>query len=219
MKLLQVIIGIIMTIAGLLMIIITWNEFAYSKPVTFSTAFVLTSAIIFYLMREFIMPLLYKHKDRKNGLRNLNIPIFTDGTICNNKNRDCQFLERENDFKCACSLFKTTLDKIGGEDKSVVETISTLKERFQKCINATCDENEVDRVLVFVDDLDRLQPLRAVELLEVLKIFLDCERCVFVLALDYNVVVSGVKQKYGSDFKADKGRSFFDTQGEKHDDK
>jgi hypothetical protein len=49
-----------------------------------------------------------------------------------------------------------------------------------------------------------------VELLEVLKIFLDCEKCVFVLAIDYNVVVSGVKSKYGADFDADKGRSFFD---------
>jgi len=105
---------------------------------------------------------------------------------------------------------KGAIDKMGADDKSVVETISTLKERFQECINAACEKNKVDRILVFVDDLDRLQPLRAVELLEVLKVFLDCEKCVFVLALDYNVVVSGVKQKYGSDFKADKGRSFFD---------
>ena len=105
---------------------------------------------------------------------------------------------------------RNAMDKIGNGDKTVVETISTLKERFQDCIIAACEKNKVDRILVFVDDLDRLQPLRAVELLEVLKIFLDCEKCVFVLALDYNVVVSGVKQKYGSDFEADKGRSFFD---------
>ena len=42
--------------------------------------------------------------------------------------------------------------------------------------------------------------------------FLDCKDCVFVLALDYNVVVSGIKSKYGDVFSADKGkgRSFFD---------
>jgi hypothetical protein len=33
---------------------------------------------------------------------------------------------------------------------------------------------------------------------------------VFVLAIDYNVVVSGVKSKYGTDFDENKGRSFFD---------
>lgn len=35
------------------------------------------------------------------------------------------------------------------------------------------------RIVFYIDDLDRLQPLRAVELLEVLKIFLDCEKCVY----------------------------------------
>jgi len=67
----------------------------------------------------------------------------------------------------------------------------------------------VDRILVYIDDLDRLQPIRAVELLEVLKIFFDYKNCVFVLAIDYNVVVSEVKSKYGTDITADKGRSFF----------
>ena len=95
-------------------------------------------------------------------------------------------------------------------DANVHDTIATLKERFQACVDAAVTENKVDRVLVFIDDLDRLEPLRAVELLEVLKIFLDCEKCVFVLAIDYNVVVSGVKSKYGADFDESKGRSFFD---------
>ena len=101
-------------------------------------------------------------------------------------------------------------DVNGGASKSLNETVATFKERFQECVDKAVDKHGVNRVLVFIDDLDRLQPLRAVELLEVLKIFLDCEKCVFVLALDYNVVVSGIKRKFGADFKADKGRSFFD---------
>ncbi|MCL2527887.1 MAG: KAP family NTPase [Defluviitaleaceae bacterium] len=93
---------------------------------------------------------------------------------------------------------------------SPILTLATLKTKFQACIKTAVQEKGVDRIMVFIDDLDRLQPLRAVELLEVLKIFLDCDRCVFVLAIDYNVVVSGVKSKYGVDITADKGRSFFD---------
>ena len=57
---------------------------------------------------------------------------------------------------------------------------------------------------------DRLQPAKAVELLEVLKLFLDCDRCVFVLAVDYEVVTSGIRQKFGNDVSVEKGRSFFD---------
>jgi predicted KAP-like P-loop ATPase len=106
---------------------------------------------------------------------------------------------------------KTKLDKKDTPaDKTVSETISTLKDRFQECVDEAIKKHGVERIVVFIDDLDRLQPLHAVELLEVLKIFLDCEKCVFILAIDYNVVVSGVKSKYGADFKADKGRSFFD---------
>ena len=48
-----------------------------------------------------------------------------------------------------------------------------------------------------MDDLDRLEHRKAVELLEVLKLFFDVEGCVFILAIDYDVVVKGVTAKYG----------------------
>ena len=91
-----------------------------------------------------------------------------------------------------------------------VSEILALKDQFQKAVNSKLEETKRQRVVVFVDDLDRLHPAKAVELLEVLKLFLDCENCVFVLAVDYEVVTMGIKQKYGSDVDAQKGRSFFD---------
>lgn len=91
--------------------------------------------------------------------------------------------------------------------------LESLKESFQTLVNQRAGEN--GRVVIFVDDLDRLEPRKAVELLEVLKLFLDCENCVFVLAIDYDVVCRGVEAKYGklSDEKTpneNKGKSFFD---------
>lgn len=110
---------------------------------------------------------------------------------------------------------RDALDKPHTETRSVNEIIRDLKENFQKCV---CDalageggiDNEEDRVVIFIDDLDRVPPVRAVEILEVFKNFIDCEKCVFVLAIDYNVVVSGVKGKYGADIDESKGRNFFD---------
>lgn len=96
-----------------------------------------------------------------------------------------------------------------GED-DVAEAINNLKDEFQKSVDAKLKESGKDRLVVFVDDLDRLNPGKAVELLEVLKVFLDCERCVFILAIDYSVVSQGVKEKYGSLIGEDKGKSFFD---------
>ncbi len=63
---------------------------------------------------------------------------------------------------------------------------------------------------MFVDDLDRLLPIRAVELLECMKLFMDLEGCVFVLACDYQVVAKGLKQKFGLSEGDLDGKSFFD---------
>ena len=93
-------------------------------------------------------------------------------------------------------------------EENLFEAVEKLKESFQKLVNEKAG-NE-GRVIIFIDDLDRIEPERAVELLEVLKIFLDCEKCIFVLAIDYGVVTKGVKVKYGNDFSEGKGKSFFD---------
>ena len=103
--------------------------------------------------------------------------------------------------------------KLTGEEERDVDmpqAINDLKERFQQAVNAKLEESGKDRLVIFIDDLDRLHPGKAVELLEILKLFLDCDRCVFVLAIDYEVVSQGVKQKYGELIGEEKGRSFFD---------
>lgn len=96
----------------------------------------------------------------------------------------------------------------GKEDAS--NAVESLKSTFQACVDNAISQKGKDRVVIFIDDLDRLNPAKAVELLEVLKVFLDCEHCVFVLAIDYSVVSSGVKEKYGDLIGSDKGRRFFD---------
>lgn len=112
------------------------------------------------------------------------------------------------------SISGEAANKVGemmeGGSVNYASEIIHLKERFQNAINEKLKKENKDRVVIFVDDLDRLQPVKAVELLEVLKMFLDCENCVFILAVDYEVVTLGIKQKFNSDVGDEKGRSFFD---------
>ena len=75
-------------------------------------------------------------------------------------------------------------------DLDAVEELVELKKIFQNLVDKKTQNGK--RVVVFVDDLDRLQPEKAVEVLEVMKVFLDCEKCVFVLAVDSAVVMQGV---------------------------
>ena len=95
------------------------------------------------------------------------------------------------------------------ENIDMIRAIENLKEDFQKEIDAIF-EAEGKRIVVFIDDLDRLEPAKAVELMEVLKLFLDCRNCVYLLAIDYDVVTRGISVKYGDNFGKKQGKKFFD---------
>ena len=66
--------------------------------------------------------------------------------------------------------------------------------------------------LFFIDDLDRIDPPVAVQILELLKNIFDLEKCIFILAIDYGVVVKGLKPKFGEKTAENERefRSFFD---------
>ena len=96
------------------------------------------------------------------------------------------------------------------EEIDLSAALGQLKQQFQECINNAVTNNNEDRVVIFVDDLDRLTPAKAVEMLEVLKLFLDCENCVFILAIDYQVVSQGIAEKYQNKLDDEKGKAFFD---------
>lgn len=108
---------------------------------------------------------------------------------------------------------ETIAGKIADSEGSAIDSskaLKNLKDELQKIVEAKIKASGKNRIVVFIDDLDRLQPERAVEILEVLKLFLDIPSCVFILAVDYNVVAQGVKKKYGDYIDEAKGRSFFD---------
>ncbi|MCG7203067.1 KAP family P-loop NTPase fold protein [Streptomyces arenae] len=58
------------------------------------------------------------------------------------------------------------------------------------------------RLVVFVDDLDRCTPDSAMTVLESLKLFLGESQCVFVLALDLDVLAAVATNKFGDAFKS-----------------
>lgn len=72
--------------------------------------------------------------------------------------------------------------------------------------------NARDTFLFFIDDLDRIEPSVAVKILELLKNIFDIRHCIFILAIDYDVVVSGLKPKFGELTESNERefRSFFD---------
>ncbi len=58
------------------------------------------------------------------------------------------------------------------------------------------DGGEDGRLIIFVDDLDRCLPEKAIELLEAIKLFLNVKRTVFVLGLDKDIIQQGIEIYY-----------------------
>jgi formylglycine-generating enzyme required for sulfatase activity/GTPase SAR1 family protein len=62
------------------------------------------------------------------------------------------------------------------------------------------------RLIVFVDDLDRCLPEKAIEVLEAIKLFLEVTGVVFVLGMDQSVVRQGIEARYATAFRYQLGK-------------
>lgn len=90
-----------------------------------------------------------------------------------------------------------------GSAVSLEEIVRIFPELVKKRMD---DEN--GRLIIFIDDLNRLAPVKAVEVLEALRNFSDCDGCVFVIAIDYAFFLRGVQERSGMD--PDEGKALFD---------
>lgn len=95
-------------------------------------------------------------------------------------------------------------EKDRGEE-SIITIIEDLKNDIDKVM-----ETRKKRLVVFIDDLDRLAPAKALDILEVLQIFLTTKNCVFILAVDYDIITMGFKEKMGESYSSLKSKNFFD---------
>lgn len=80
--------------------------------------------------------------------------------------------------------------------KIYIEQVQFLEQFQEQFANLVKTHIHPKRLVVFVDDLDRCLPEKAIEVLEAIKLFLDVENCVFVLGLDQEVISRGIEMKY-----------------------
>lgn len=90
--------------------------------------------------------------------------------------------------------------------KNELKTVKTFREELEKLINKTVGNN--GKYIIFIDDLDRIIPEKVVEIIEAIKIFLNCKRCVFIIGCDYEYIDKCFESKYsGIDFS---GKNYID---------
>ena len=112
--------------------------------------------------------------------------------------------------KVADGAFDDVINAFREEAKtSIADSRKMLQDQINECIN----KHEGKKgIIFFIDDLDRIDPPVAVELLELLKNIFTLEHCLFILAIDYDVVIKGLKPKFGelNEKNEREFRSFFD---------
>jgi len=95
------------------------------------------------------------------------------------------------------------------DDEDIVNILKKMKTDFSKLVQSMTKETG-DKLVIMIDDLDRIKPVRALEFLEAIKNFLDVEGCVFIIAIDYSVVQIGMAEKLGRSAQELQGKSYFD---------
>jgi hypothetical protein len=98
------------------------------------------------------------------------------------------------------------------ETASMAKAIRDIRRSIAETVSLISLKTPYKRFVIFIDDLDRVSPEVAVEILDVTKNIFDISGCVFVLAIDYEVVVKGLAGKFGERSKDNEHefRQYFD---------
>jgi predicted KAP-like P-loop ATPase len=100
-----------------------------------------------------------------------------------------------DDIKSRGFFFKTSKDKIPLH----IHISDHVKEELQH----VRDETKNFKMVIFIDDLDRCTPERALEILESIKTFFDIDGIIFVIGMDPSTIDPIIKTKYGEKSRID----------------
>jgi hypothetical protein len=68
-------------------------------------------------------------------------------------------------------------------------------EEFERLFRKLVEKVKADRIVVFVDELDRCAPVEVASTLETIKTFLEVEKCIFIVAADHQVLEQALRKK------------------------
>lgn len=100
------------------------------------------------------------------------------------------------------SIFKGTKTLCGindAEQFSELEFIEQMDVQVNSFLDYIC-EGQYEKLVIFIDELDRCKPSFAVELLEIIKHYFNHDKVIFVLSTNLSEFQHCIKQYYGEGF-------------------
>jgi hypothetical protein len=89
------------------------------------------------------------------------------------------------------------LEKPNYADK--IGFIGSFERDFERIVSVATKPifgKKSQKLVIFIDDLDRCEPPKAADIIESINLFLDSEGCVFVIGMDSNAVAASIEIKY-----------------------
>lgn len=96
--------------------------------------------------------------------------------------------------------FRNIKNTIQGKDiLSVVKTEDEIRDKVKEVFNSIIVEN-VQKLVIFIDELDRCRPNFAIEMLERIKHYFDDDRIIFVASVNREQLIHSISKYYGVNF-------------------
>lgn len=89
---------------------------------------------------------------------------------------------------------KGFVDSFKDESQLVADTMESFEEDFDSLL----ERAKVERMVVFIDDLDRCSAAKVIETFETIKLFLNTPKCTFVIGADPEKIKAAVGEVYKS---------------------
>lgn len=87
----------------------------------------------------------------------------------------------------------------GNDILDVVKTTEEIREMVKEILN-TAIEERAQKLVIFIDELDRCRPSYAIEMLERIKHYFDDERVIFVVSVNKEQLIHTISKYYGNEF-------------------
>lgn len=98
------------------------------------------------------------------------------------------------------SNFGNIKEKFSGKNiLSVAKTEEEIREKVKEIFDSIIVEN-VQKLVIFIDELDRCRPNFAIEMLERIKHYFDDDRIIFVASINREQLIHSISKYYGTNF-------------------
>ena len=130
---------------------------------------------------------------------------YCDEKLCSNTLSDKIISLMDSfSFSIGCvqigSNFENIKEKFSGKDiLSAVKTEEEIRDKVKEIFDSIITEN-VQKLVIFIDELDRCRPNFAIEMLERIKHYFDDDRIIFVASINREQLIHSISKYYGSNF-------------------